>query len=347
MKKIIMVFFLIFVPFASSAQVYDEEATGEYVMGDSDTKMEARKIALEHAKRLAVEQIGTYLESETVVKDRMLTKDEIRTYTAAIIKTTVISEDMNLLQDKTTIFKIRIKANVDVGVLNKRVQEIETDKKRKEQMDALQSENLRLLKELESLSTELKIARVTEYKKLRQKREGLFEELEKNQNSLRVVFEKGTLLNLAIKSQSKLEEDKMNIDDAFQFIAENILYEIGEGQVRHKGNMSDLIIPIRWNFEKHVDARAKILRVLDRADLDSQGRIHVGKAKGIDKDILNNYVKSKRIRIYVSASNYSEFIEIMGYWGISTQGKKDLEIKNIPVEKLRGITSINAKVVVE
>jgi hypothetical protein len=40
-------------------------------------------------------------------------------------------------------------------------------------------------------------------------------------------------------------------------------------------------------------------------------------------------------------------IQIKGYWGISTQGKRDLIIKNIPVEKLGGITSIHAKVVVE
>ena len=33
------------------ARTYDVEAVGEYVMGDSDTKLEARRIALEQAKR--------------------------------------------------------------------------------------------------------------------------------------------------------------------------------------------------------------------------------------------------------------------------------------------------------
>ena len=60
------------------SQVFDVETSGEYVMGDSDTKLEARRIALEHAKRLAAEQIGTYLESETIVRNSRLEKDEIR-----------------------------------------------------------------------------------------------------------------------------------------------------------------------------------------------------------------------------------------------------------------------------
>ena len=131
MEKIIMILFLILLPITSSAQVHDVEATGEYVMGDNDTKIEARRIALEHAKRLAVEQIGTYLESETIVKDRMLTKDEIRTYASAIIKTTVVSENIDLLENKTTVFKIHIKANVDIGTLNSKIQEIKADKKKK------------------------------------------------------------------------------------------------------------------------------------------------------------------------------------------------------------------------
>lgn len=347
---------MILLPTTADAQMYDVETTGEYVMGDSDTKIEARKIALEHAKRLAVEQIGTYLESETIVKNRMLTKDEIRTYTSAIVKTTVISENINLLEDKTTVFKIHIKANVDIGVLNNRVQEIGADTKRKEQMNALQAENLRLLKELESLSSQLKSEKVSEYKNLRQKREILFEKLEQNQNSLRVAFEKGTLLNLALKSKSKLEENKKNIDDFIQFIADNIKYTIGEVQVRHKGNMSDLIIPITWYTEKVKDIWEKIELFCDKPK-EFMGRIILSKFKGIDSEILLDYFARKGIRIIVTSGYYSSFIPIK--WGgwyhrategnlkIALHGSQELEIKDIPVEELTKIISINAKVVVQ
>lgn len=156
MKKILIILILMSLyPSVIFANTYEVETTGEYVMGDRDTKADARRIALEHAKLLAVEQIGTYLESETVVRDSQVTNDEIRTYASAIVKTVVLSEDVKLLQNKTTIFSLNIRANVDISVLEKKIKEIKSDIKRNEQLASLQSENIQLLKELENLSTRL------------------------------------------------------------------------------------------------------------------------------------------------------------------------------------------------
>lgn len=156
MKKILIILMIMSLyPSFVFANTYEVETTGEYIMGDRDTKADARRIALEHAKLLAVEQIGTYLESETVVLNNQVTKDEIRTYASAIVKTVVLSEDVKLLQNKTTIFSISIKANVDISLLEKKIREIKSDTKRSQQIASLQSENMRLLKELESISTRL------------------------------------------------------------------------------------------------------------------------------------------------------------------------------------------------
>ena len=94
---------LVLLPIFVSAEVYKVEATGEYIMGDNDTKIVARRLAIEQAKRSATEQIGTYLESKTVVRNNQLQKDEIRTYASAILKTNIISENISLLADKTTV----------------------------------------------------------------------------------------------------------------------------------------------------------------------------------------------------------------------------------------------------
>ena len=127
MKKILIILILMSLyPSVILAKTYEVETIGEYVMGDRDTKADARKIALEHAKLLAVEKIGTYLESETVVKDNQVTKDEIRTFASAIVKTVVLSEDLKLLENKTTIFIINIMANVDISLLEKKIKEIKS-----------------------------------------------------------------------------------------------------------------------------------------------------------------------------------------------------------------------------
>src|SRR5262249_60187651 len=59
-------------------------ASGEYRMSDHDTRMDATRLAIDYAKRQALEEIAIYLESTTEVKNLDVTRDEIRTYTAGI-----------------------------------------------------------------------------------------------------------------------------------------------------------------------------------------------------------------------------------------------------------------------
>ncbi|MCX5855963.1 MAG: hypothetical protein NTZ24_15580, partial [Deltaproteobacteria bacterium] len=53
-----------------------------YHAGDEDSRNSSRTIALREVKRLLLEELGTYLESVTEVKDFKLTKDQITTLTA-------------------------------------------------------------------------------------------------------------------------------------------------------------------------------------------------------------------------------------------------------------------------
>ena len=230
------------------ARTYDVEAVGEYVMGDSDTKLEARRIALEQAKRSAVEQIGTYLESETIVLNDVLTKDEIRIYTAAVLKTTVLSEDLAILENKSTVFRIKIKANVDVGVLDKKIKEIKEDSQRKAQLALLQTENTKLLKELDTLSSQLKTGNGAGTKKLREERENLFAKLDNNENAIQITFEKGTLLSLAMKNEDTLAQEKKDVDDFFQMIADNVKFKLGEPQIKLVGDKAELVVDVSYEI---------------------------------------------------------------------------------------------------
>lgn len=68
-----------------SAEVRVISSQGEFRMGDRDTREDAMRLATEAAKRNALEQVATYLESVTVVEGDDITKDEIKTYTAGLI----------------------------------------------------------------------------------------------------------------------------------------------------------------------------------------------------------------------------------------------------------------------
>lgn len=351
-RMLLFIVLSIFFESNALAEIHTVESNGEYVMGDSDTKIEARKIALENAKRLALEEIGTYLESETVVKNGSLTKDEIKVYTAGIIQTTVLSENMSLLEDKTSVFRIRIKANVDKALLEKKIKEIRADTKRKEQIDSLQAENIKLLREVESLSVQLKSDKTSEYRGLRQRRESLLEKLEKNQNSIRVAFEKGTLLNLALKNKDKLNELKSYIDDAFQFMADNTVYTVGEPQIDYKGDRADLSIEVTWHIDKLDEVLRRFSLFYENPEVDRFSEIYI-KFRSFGSDALIKYYQNKELRIKIQAGKWKAFTDIhMYFWGLNadhstirTSGSEIVTMKDIPTKKLAEITNIEAKVI--
>lgn len=351
MKKILIILMILTLyPSVILAKTYEVNTTGEYVMGDRDSKADARRIALEHAKLLAVEQIGTYLESETVVQDSQVTKDEIRTYASAIVKTIVLSENMRVLENKTTMFSLNIRANVDISVLENKIKEIKSDTKRSQQISSLQLENIRLLKELESLSTRLKSEPAGQYRNLIQERENVLEKLEKNQNSIRIAFEKGTLLNLAFKNRDELGESKRNIDEALQFIADNTVFTLGEPQIRNKGKKSDLVINVDWNIQKPNELLRKIELFYENPHVNILDRIQLWKSwfKGLNQDVLYQYFNSKGVRLRLQAGRWNTSWDIIDddvIW--MKQKASPLTISDIPTDQLSQITGIEAKVIVE
>lgn len=72
-----------------AAEVRTITVIGEYRMGDNDTRADAKRLALLDAKRLALEQAGTYLESLTEAKNLQVSGDELRAYTAGIVEVMV------------------------------------------------------------------------------------------------------------------------------------------------------------------------------------------------------------------------------------------------------------------
>src|SRR5437870_4049234 len=76
-------------------------ASGEYRMGDHDTRADAVRLAIEAAKRQALEQVATYLESVTEVKNLDVTRDDIRTYTAGVVM--VLNQEVSTRLEGETV----------------------------------------------------------------------------------------------------------------------------------------------------------------------------------------------------------------------------------------------------
>ena len=104
----------------AAAEVRTITATGEYRMGDNDTRTDAKRLALLDAKRLALEQAGTYVESITEVKNLDLTKEEIRAYTAGIVEVTE-QASRTIMEGETTVVRVDVTTKIDTDTVGRQI----------------------------------------------------------------------------------------------------------------------------------------------------------------------------------------------------------------------------------
>ena len=140
-KTCLLLLVLILIPCISHAETKIIFADHKYVMGDNDSKNDARRMCFLEAKRKVLEKAGTYIESHTQTKNFQLTKDEINSYAAALLKIETVKEDWKSSGENMAVF-MTVKAEVDTGYIEKQLAKIKKDtsvqKKIKDQQARLQ-----------------------------------------------------------------------------------------------------------------------------------------------------------------------------------------------------------------
>lgn len=145
---------LLQIPSLANAEVRTVTAQGEYRMGDRDTREDAIRLATESAKRNALEQVATYLESITVVNGIDVTKDEIRTYTAGLVL--VLDQQTNTTIDGDTIVvKTDLVAQVDTEEVGHAIAALRENEDARAQLIALRQENEQLQQDLDAANQAL------------------------------------------------------------------------------------------------------------------------------------------------------------------------------------------------
>jgi predicted component of type VI protein secretion system len=116
-------------------------------MGDRDTREDAIRLATEVAKRNALEQVATYLESVTVVHDMDVTKDEIRTYTAGLVL--VLNQQVSTTLDgDVVVVKVALLAQMDTDEVARAIATLRENEDARVELAALKQENEQLQAEL-------------------------------------------------------------------------------------------------------------------------------------------------------------------------------------------------------
>jgi len=87
-------------------------------LGDRDTKIEAKKIAFAEAKRIAIEKIGVWINSETNIVNGEIANDQIRSYVMGYAKTKIVSENFDYPR-----YTITVEMEIDEAELKKHLPE--------------------------------------------------------------------------------------------------------------------------------------------------------------------------------------------------------------------------------
>ncbi len=144
------------VPCAETKEIVAE---GIYVMGDGETPIVAESRAVEQAKRMALEEAGTYVKSYSRVKNFQIADDEIEVLASGMMEISILDKKRSIEADAVK-FWVRIKAVVTpdkIEIVAERVKEQglgQEYKELKEAYDKSQAEVTRLKEQLAATKME-------------------------------------------------------------------------------------------------------------------------------------------------------------------------------------------------
>lgn len=216
-------------PIFAEQKTFIKEYT--YQASEADSKLSSRVIALEQVKRLLLEELGTYLMSETEIKNSQLTKDQVVVLTGGITKTEILIEKWDGAR-----YYLKAKITADPDQVSKAIQKLSVDTQKTRELEEAHKQADDAIKEIDKLRKELEETRGDKNKQI---------EYSKAVNALSAAdwFKKGIAardagnLNEAIQAYSRAIEinpDYEQIDMVFSDRA-RIYSELGN----HTGAIAD------------------------------------------------------------------------------------------------------------
>jgi tetratricopeptide (TPR) repeat protein len=150
--NLIFVLLVLFIPNLTSAELKTFIKEYTYQASDFDSRNSSRTISLELVKRLLLEELGTYLVSETEVKDMRLTNDQVTAYVAGIVSAEIVDERWD-----GKSYWLKAKVSADPKEVEKALKKLVEDKSKMKELEEtrkkaeeLTKENGRLRRKLEA-----------------------------------------------------------------------------------------------------------------------------------------------------------------------------------------------------
>ena len=130
-------------------------------MSDRDTKEDAVRLATEEAKRNALDQVASYLEAVTVVRNFDVTQDEIRSYTAGMV--VVLDQKTHTrLENETIVIHVTLTAQVDTDEVVQALAAVKQHEEARHELSSLKQELDQLHQDLNAANQALAAATTSE-----------------------------------------------------------------------------------------------------------------------------------------------------------------------------------------
>lgn len=168
---------LILFPSTVFAKVETFKAVATYVLGDNDSKSDARRFAFLEAKRNLLEKIGTYIEAETRVINGRLSEDKIKSYSSALLSIETTNESWEK-RGENMVLSLEVKTDVDKEKLLDEIRKIMSSSSAKGKIDQQQRQIESLEKQLRELQKQLERTDYDQSLKLRQERRAVFQKID-------------------------------------------------------------------------------------------------------------------------------------------------------------------------
>lgn len=155
LSGLFLALFIFTYPVFAEVRVFEKEVEEAVSRGQSQEQVEA--FALQKAKRLAVEEAGTYISSLTVVRNYQLQSDEVTALASGVVQAKVVGVPAVRVENGVVHVKVKARIDVDTAVLDRQIQEIMKEKGTLKKLEDERKKNKELEEKLANLkSTEVK-----------------------------------------------------------------------------------------------------------------------------------------------------------------------------------------------
>lgn len=233
------------VPQASG--VWSSNFETRITMGDGDSKVRVREIALDDLRRQAAAAVGSVVESVSVLKGDKLA-EQTKMVTVALVQLDRIKEAVAVDQAGVVSLVVSARATVDATELERRATALRDDGDKASAVARLQVENQSLRHELDQVRAQITKPGLSS-EALTDQQNRLIGAIKNNERQVSQVFDAGVLLAMADKEEQRVQR-------IFDVIDRTVLGPILSSQATAKvvstsrsGNNLNVGVTVGWDLD--------------------------------------------------------------------------------------------------